>query len=223
MATPNLFDTAKVLETKASAGKKPAKSRTLIEGLELYAAIDHSIKWLKTTLETAKVTVIDAALEKFIADGIATKAKPGSFDAEEGKATGNLQFKKRSSASGLNPIERDLCETHKVPTEELADRPEGILWNQAHDAWLQANSAKISAALAKLDAPADIFLKQTASTKVVTTDDSIDFVFRTYAKKPDILAQLIPVVATLAVKAKYDAGDDSVNDTALDAIKEFLG
>jgi hypothetical protein len=226
MATaPNLFTTAKVLETKATAGKKPVKTKTLLEGLELYAAIDHSIKWLTTALATAKTAVGEAALEKFVADGIAAKAKPENFDAEEGKATGNIQLKKRASTSGLNDIERDLCDTHKVPTVEVSDRAETFIFNPDHAKWLEVNAAKVSAALLKLGAPTDIIQMQTATTKTVTTDDSLAYVFRTFFKKPEVIAQLLPVVGTLAIKPKYAASEvDIINDDkALEVIKGFIG
>lgn len=227
MATPNLFTTAKVLETKAAAGKKSVKGKTLLEGLELYAALDHSIKWLKTALETAKATVGEAALEKFVADGIATKKQPENFDAEEGKATGNIQLKKRSSASALNDIERELCEEHKIPTVVVADRTEGFLLDMTvpgANEWLQKHADKLSAFLVKNNAPAEFLKQQTATTKTITTEDSLDFIFRTFTKKPELIAQLLPVVGTLAIKPKYKASEvDTANDdNALEVIKRFI-
>jgi hypothetical protein len=223
MAATNLFTTAKVIEAKGTAGKKSAKSLTLIEGLEVYAAIDHSIKWLKTVLETSKGIVAETAIQKFIADGIKALAKPANFDGEEGDATGNIQLKKRMSTSGLNDIEKELAAEYKIPTVELSDRPETYIFNPAHAEWLQKNAAKVSAALIKLGAPEDVIQFQNATTRVITTDDSIDFVFRTYAKKPDVIAQLLPVVSTFAIKPKFDDGDDAANDKALNVIKSFIG
>lgn len=224
MAATNLFSTATVLEAKGSKAKKPAKSYVLVEGLELYAAIDHSIKWLKTVLETTKSTISETAIEKFVADGVKIGAKPANFDGEEGKATANIQLRKRSSASGLNDIEVALCNEHKVPTEQTSDRAETYIFNPAHLAWIEANGMKISAALSKIPgAPADLIQKQEATTKVITTDDSLDFVFRTLSKKPGVIAQLLPVVGSLAIKPKYDDGDESANDKALEVIQKFVG
>jgi hypothetical protein len=222
MATTNLFTTAKVIKAKDTAGKKPEKSKTLVEGLEVYAAIDHSIKWLKTLLETSKFTVAEVANQKFIADGIKILGKPANFDGEEGDATGNIQLKKRMSTSGLNDIEKELAAEYKIPTVEVSDRPETYIFNPDHAEWLQKNAAKVSAALIKLGAPDDVIQFQNATTKTVVTDDSIDFVFRTYAKKPEVIAQLLPVVSTFAIKPKFDNGDDGANDKALNVIKGFI-
>lgn len=219
----NLFTTAKVLEAKGTKAKKPVKVTTLVEGLELYAALDHSIKWLKTVLETTKTTVLETAIQKFVTDGARLQSKPTNFDGEEGKATANIQLKKRASTSGLNDIELELVNEYKVPVEQVSDRPETLIVNPEHLEWLLKNSDKISAAITKIPgAPTELFQMQQATTKFVTTDDSIDFVFRTFNKKPEVIAKLLPVIATLAIKPKFDTADESVNDTALDVIKEFL-
>lgn len=225
MATTNLFKNATVVEAKGTKGKKTAKATTEVEGLELYAAIDHSIKWLKTLLETTKTTVIEVATHKFVADGVKIGGKPANFDGEEGKAVANIQLKKRSSASGLNDIELALCNEYNVPTEQVSDRPVTYIFNPAHLAWIEANGMKLSAALAKIPgAPGDLIQKQEATTKIITTDDSLDFVFRTLAKKPDVIAQLLPVVGTLAIKPKYEASEiASSNDSnALETIKTLI-
>jgi hypothetical protein len=207
MATANLFKNAKVIEAKGTAKAKPNKAKILVEGLEVYAAIDHAIKWLTTSLATAKMPIAEFASEKAIADGSKLKAKAwSSFDAEEGNATANIQLKKRSTNSGLNDIEKELVATYKVPVEVAADRPETFIINPERLDWINKNADVVSKALAKLGAPDDIIQFQTATTKTVTTDDSIDFVFRTYADKPDVIAQLLPVVGVVSIKPKF-SGD----------------
>lgn len=224
MAT-NLFKTASVIAAKPVAGKKPIVRAILIEYLEVYAAIDHTTKWLKGIAEVVKTSVVDAAKAKFIADGIAKKAKPDSFDGKEGDATAKLIIGKRSSASGLNDVEKELAAKYNVPVEVVADRPETFIINPEHLDWINKNGAKVSAALMKLGAPQDIIKFQETTTKTVTTEDSIDYVFRTYHEKPEIIEALLPVVASISVKPKFNAeeSEDENKDAALEVLKAYLG
>lgn len=224
MATTNLFKNAKTLEAKGATAKKAAKTKTLVEGLELYAAIDHASKWLKTLLETAKSAVAESVTDKFIADGINDEVKLANFDGEEGKATGNIQLKKRSSASGLNDIELAILDRYDISVKEVEDRPETYIINPVHLGWLAKNGDKLSKFISKLDdAPADLFLFQESTKKTITTDTSIDEVFQKYASKPHMIRHLLPVVTTLAIKPTFDEGSDNANEKALSVIKAFIG
>lgn len=217
-AAINLFETAKSVKPATSAAGKKAPA-TLIEKLEVYAAIDHTVKWLKTLGETVKSSINEVATEKFVTDGCALKKQPENFDAKEGKATGNIQCKKRASNSALTDIEIELANRYDVP---LTNDQKLFVFNPIHQAWLAENAAKVSAALAKLGAPTDI-IATSGGDKTITTDDSIDFVFRTYADKPEVVEALLPVVGVIAVKPKFAEGGETVNNTAFDTLKAYLG
>jgi superfamily II helicase len=224
MAATNLFTSAKTIAAKPTAGKKAAKVTTLIEGLEIYAAIDHSVKWLTTIGKTIKADIIDVVTEKFIRDGIAKRGAPVNFDGSEGAAVASIQLRKRSSASGLNDIEIEMAAKYNVPTETVSDRPETFIINTDHLDWLLKNSAKLSAVLNKFGAPPDLFQKQEATTKVVTTDDSIDHVFRNFHDQPSVIAALLPVVTVISVGPKFKAEDeeDLNNQGALALLKSYI-
>ena len=212
MPTPNLFTTAKVIET-AKKGSAKAKTFLPVDGLEVYAAIDHSIKWLTTLLETAKAPITEFANAKWIEEGIKHKKKPGNFDGSEGDATGNIQLKRRASNSGLTDIEKALCEENDIP---LGTSGGNLMFNPEYTEWVIKNSAKLSAAFAKIEGcPADLIV--TTPVKDVATDESIDVAFKTLGK--NALAEILPVLTTLAVKPQFD----DANDKALSIIKSFAG
>lgn len=217
MPATNLFTTAKVV-AKSAAAKKADTAKTEIEGLEIVGAIDHTIKWLTAVLESAKATVWDSASPKFIADGIKAEKQPENFNGFEGKTTANLQLRKRASSSGFNDIELELVNEHKVPTTTSG----GLMFvNPERMEWLMKNSAKISAAIAKIpDAPVDLF--QVQPTKTVASDATIDYVFRAFKKDPATIAKLLPIVSTFAIKPKFDTADEEANDKALAVINKFL-
>lgn len=218
MATTNLFATAKVLKN-AAKGKKPASENTLIEGLEVYAAIDHAIKWLKGLLETSGETPRAVAFEKFVNDGIKSGKKPESFNAKEGAGTANIQLRQKSSTSGLTEIEETICRENGVP---LGTAGGEFFFNPEHNDWLLKNGDKISKALASIkDCPPNLLVKK--EEKVIATEDSIPFIFSRFGNKPDLIATLLPMVSTLAIKPKFAVGSDDANDKSLEVITAFLG
>jgi hypothetical protein len=221
MATPNLLSNAKVIEAKSSKAKKPAhKPVTELEGLEAYAAVDHTIKWLKGVAETLKASVNETILAKFITDGSKVEHKPESFDAFEGHAKANIQLRKRSTASGLADTEIELCNQHGIPTETVSDRPATYIINPDHLEWLTKNIGK----LAKIPGcPEDLFQYQEATTKTVTTDETLDYVFKNFANKTDVLELILPVVATLAIKPRLDTGDESADEFSLKVLEKLQG
>lgn len=215
-ATPNFITNAKVAPaTKKAAAKTEV---TEVAELELYAAIDHSIKWLTTVLETVKSGIFaETVVPKFVTDGIKAEKKPDNFNASEGAATANIQIKKRASNSAFNEIELAIVEEYKVPT----DTSGGLLYiNPTHMEWLVKNSTKVSAALAKLDAPSDLFEQQ--ATKIISADTSLDYVCKQFKNSPDVIAKLLPIVGTLAIKPKFDTADEQANEKALALINKYI-
>lgn len=214
-AAPNLFTTAKVVVSKATA--KKAVETIECKELELYAAIDHSIKWLASVLETVKAGIItEIVAPKFVADGTKIEKKPDNFNAEEGKATANIQAKKRASNSAFTDIELEILEEYKVPTATSGGQ---YIINPDHSEWLEKNSDKLSAALIKAGAPINLF--ERLPTKVIAADDSIDFIFKNKFQS-DVIAKLLPIVTTFAIKPKFDTADEEANEKALAVISKLL-
>jgi hypothetical protein len=138
----------------------------------------------------------------FIADGVKGKQQPENFKGVEGYVEASCQLKKRSSNSGLDDLEIQLCEKHGIPTVEEVDRHECFVFNPAHADWLTKHGPAVSAALIKLGAPADIIQKQDEKKKVCVADDAIDVLF----KKPKaVVDQMLPVVSDLAIRPKVPA------------------
>jgi len=225
MATPNLFAGLTTVKAKtAGTAKKPEKAKTFVEGLEVYAAIDHTVKWLKSVQETFKETINSTVIVKFIDDGIAARKAPASFNGEEGASKANLQLRKRSANSALTEMEQEVLAKYGIPTETVADRPETIIINPDHLAWVIENSGKLSAVIAKAfpKAPADLFQKQEATTKVVVADDTLDYVFATFGKKRSVIEEVLPIVSTPAIKPQFLADPEDANEKALAIINAAL-
>jgi hypothetical protein len=217
----NLITSAKVVETGKSSAKKE-KTATKVAGLEVVAAIDHTIKWLTAIVESAKSDIYAKTIgPMFVAVGTAIEKKPDSFDGEEGLGAGTIQLKKRAANSAFTDDQLALVNQYKVPT----DTSGGLLFvNPVHMAWFIKHSAKISAAITKLpDAPSDLFLSQ--PTKTIAADDSLDFIFKQFKKKPEVIAKLLPIVGTFSISPKFNGGsieNEDTNAKAFEVILKFL-
>jgi hypothetical protein len=218
-ASTNLFTTAKTVAAKpATKGKKPEVKAVELTGLEKLAALDALAKAIKGLIETTKAEVNEGATDIFVARGQEIGTQPDNFHAEEGAATASVQLKKRSSASGLSEIEIEQAKKAGIPLEVVADRPETYIFNPEHLDWLTKNGASVSKALVKLGAPSDVIQFQEASTKTVTTDESLGVLF---TKSEKVIRELLPVVGTLAVKPTY-AGADELTEKVLKVISAKL-
>jgi hypothetical protein len=213
-ASTNLFTTAKTVAAKPAKGKKPETKTVELAGLEKLAALDALAKAIKGLIETTKAEVNEGATDVFVTQGQDIKSQPENFKAEEGAATASVQLKKRSSASGLSEIEIEQAKKAGIPLEVVADRPETYIFNPEHLDWLAKNGASVSKALVKLGAPSDVIQFQEASTKTVTTDESLNVLF---TKSEKVIRDLLPVVGTLAVKPTY-AGADELAEKVLEVL-----
>jgi len=192
----NLFDKAKKLPAKKAAAKA---EEVLVEtkSLEVYAAIDALEKQLKSLKETIRPEVTAEMLAHFIDNG------PENYKGFEGKAYGSLELRKRSSASGLNDVEKDLLGRFNISTEQVEDRPETYIINQSYAQDIELLK-KVSEALANVpDLPEDFLQFQESTKKTVITENSMKEVFRLNDKTS--IKSLIPVVGTLAIKPKTTA------------------
>jgi len=216
--TLDLFKTATVVPSpKSRLEKAPAIE---LKGLEIVAAIDHVQKWLKMVIKNVKAPVHATIMAKMVAATIKLGQRPESFEAQEGMATSNNQLRKRASDQPLNPIEIALCEKHDVP---LGQAGEALLFNPKHMQWVMDNSKALSKAFANIKGcPEDLILKTEPST--IVTDETLDYVFTKLAKKPKVLVEVLPVVASVAIIPKFDFGneDDERNVAAFDIVHKVL-
>jgi hypothetical protein len=206
----NLFATAKTIPAKKTVAGKPAKPEIRVEGLALYAEIDALEKTLAALKETAKTQVHSVMKDYFVANG------PENFKGVDGLSTASLELRKRSSTSALNEPEQLLMAANGIPMQEVEDRPETFIINPDYkdDAALLK---KASAALSKVkDLPSDFLQYQQSTKKIVTTEDSINQIFKLNDK--DRIRELLSIVGTLAVKPKTAKPIEEIVDT----IREFV-
>jgi hypothetical protein len=199
----SMFANAKVIETKPTKGKKKVEDAVLMEGLELFA----SLNTVKKNVE-AQIAVVEAGLKGtmmsvFIEEGMRKGSKPESFKAEENGSNGSMQFKCRVSTSGLSEEEQDLLAEYKIPTDENVARQECFIINPAYTTDMEL-LAKVEEALSGLGLPADFIQKQEKVAKVIVTEDSINAVCK--LKDKGVVAALMPVVSTLAIRATLGKG-----------------
>jgi hypothetical protein len=213
----SMFDTAKTLgETKTT--KKSTKQDIGVEGLKEYASICAIEKVLKTFKEVSRVAIDESMTKHFVDVAIDTKKRPDNFKGVDGNASASCELRQRSSASGLNDMEQETLRRHGIKTKVVEDKVETFVINPAYVAD-QKLLMKISTILAKdKSIPDDLFLKQESNKKVVVDEDGFAEVF---SKSREALNELLPVVATLAVKPKLD-GVDAVRE-AFDVVKELVG
>jgi hypothetical protein len=200
----NLFATAKKVPAKTATAKKSVEAVT-VTGLELFAEIDALEKTLEALKATARSVVVSEMVAYFAKNG------PENFKGAEGFATGSLELRKRSTTSGLNEQEQLLLAAHKIPTQVVEDRAETYIVNPTYkDETLLLKKA--SATLSKIkDFPEDFFLYQESTKKTVVTENSITEVFK--LNDLDTIKSLIPVVGTLAIKAKTTKALDKIIET----------
>jgi hypothetical protein len=205
MAT--MFDTAKARKPAVPVSAKPV--RPTVDGLEMVASIRMVTDWLSGLGTEFGDKVRSTAQGIFLADGMARKAQPASFDAVDGVATGNIQCRKRSSASALSELEMEALSEAGVSSYEKVDSSieECFVINPAYlkDSALLK---KVDKALKSIkDLPEDFIQKQEASsvTKYVVTDQTVVDVFS--LKDEEKVRELMPLVTTYAIRPKLVDGD----------------
>lgn len=213
----NIFDKAKTISSGKTT-KKSTKQEIGIDGLKEYASICTIEKTLKTIKETSRVAVDDSMMKHFVDVAIDTKRRPENFVGKDGNATASCELRIRSSASGLNDMELEVLAKHNIKTKVIEDKVETFVINPEYlkD---QVILEKISKLLSKdKSLPEDLFLKQESNKKIVVDDEAFADVF---TKPRDVLNEVLPIVATLAVKPKLD-GIDAARE-AFDTVKELVG
>ncbi len=194
-------------EPVTKKGKKAVDAVT-ITGLEDLAIVKAVIKQLETLETTLKTEVNDQMLDRFVDDGIAAGKKPANFAGTDTNASGSMQLRKRSARSVLTPSDIDLLDELGISYDESDDSFFYINKKYADDDKLLT---KVSKALDKVAGIPTDFIEATP-TKYVTTDESIDELFKIEKLKPAKAREVLQVVATLASRIKYEGDHDELMD-----------
>jgi hypothetical protein len=214
-----MFANAKVVEAKPAKAKKNDVT-VHTPDLHLFAAL----KAVKDNVE-AQISVVEAGIKSnmlanFVEAGMRFCKKPESYKGEENGSTGSLQFRSRSTASGLSDEECDLLEENNIPYSENVAREETFIINPAYANLSDEKNAdmlaKVEEALSALGLPADFIMKQEKVSKRVVTDETINAVCS--LKDEATVAALMPVVGVLGIRAKLAEGANP-----FEIVEEALG
>jgi hypothetical protein len=218
-----MFANAKVIEAKKPAKGKKDETFVPVKGLHVFAALQAVKKNVEAQIAVFEAGIKSTMLDRFIDEGMKFCKKPENFKGEENGSTASLQFRCRSSASGLSEEEIALLEEHNIPLEENVARDETFVINPAYaDLSDEKNAdmlAKVEEALSSLGLPADFILKQEKVSKVVATEKSINAVCS--IKDKETVAALLPLVYTPAIRASLaeDANPFEVVEAALNPVE----
>jgi hypothetical protein len=201
-------------DAKASTKGKKAVDAVTITGLEDLAIVNASIKQLETLQTTLKAEVNDQMLDRFVDDGIASGKKPANFKGTDTNASASLQLRKRSARSVLTAADTDLLDELGISYDESDDSFFYINKKYADDDKLLT---KVSKALDKVAGIPTDFIEATP-TKYVTTDESINDLFKIKKLKPAQARSALQVVATLATRIKYEGDHDELMEKLAELI-----
>jgi hypothetical protein len=190
--TKDFFSSAKPVAKPSAKSNSKVDNRIPVAGLAALAGAGKIVKAAKAVEMFYKAQVYEQSRDYFVNQVKLTKSKPPtSFNAVEGEASGNLQFKRRSSVSVLKEAEREMLDEHNLPYEVeeifsfnpsiLSDPKKREALNKALSTWK--------------DCPADLIVKQ---ERCLVTEDTMI----TAAKNPKVFAEVVDVIGCLAVKAQ---------------------
>ncbi len=190
-------------------GKKKSTAESVsIEGLEDLAIVKAVLKQLETLEGTLKKDVNDQMLDKFVESGMETGKKPANFSGVDTNASGSMQLRKRSARSVLTEADTDLLDELGISYDETDDSMFYINKKYAGDDKLLT---KVSKALDKIPGIPTDFIEATP-TKYVTTDESINELFKNDKLKIDQVRTALQVVGTLASRIKYEGDHADLMD-----------
>jgi hypothetical protein len=199
---------------KANAGdapktkKKSTAEEVSVAGLEDLAIVNAVIKQLETLQSTLKEDVNGQMLDHFTTNGMADKKKPANFAGVDGAGTGSMQLRKRTSRSKLTPADIEILDEVGISYTESDDSLFYINKKYAEDEKLLE---KVSKALDKVPGIPTDFIEATPTT-YVTTDESIDELFKNGKLKRPRVREVLQIVGTLATRLKYTGDHDELMD-----------
>lgn len=200
----NMFNKAKTTEKKAPAGKKSKGREVVMKNLNTLASIRSVMASLESLAQTTEATVKEQMANEFVKEGCAIGRKPESFKGIDEGASASCQLRKRSSRSVLTEGEIDLLGQHGVEYETLEDIPETYIINPAYagDSDLLGKVSKKLEGIKGL--PEDFIQHQESKSRHVASEESINKIF---TLDPEVTAELLDVVATLAIRPKLETED----------------
>jgi hypothetical protein len=208
-----MFANAAVVSDKKPAKGKKKEEFVETKDLHLYAALCAVQKNVEAQISVIGSGIKGVMMSNFISEGIRKGCKPDSYKGAENGSTASLQFRCRSTTSGLSEEEVELLEEYNIPYSEAIARDETFIINPAYaDLTVAENAAmleKVEEALSALGLPADFIMKQEKDAKKIVTDETIEAVCKLTKKgKPDeaSIAALMPVAGVLGIRATLAKG-----------------
>lgn len=213
---------AAVAAPKAEKKKPAAKTKleVAIEGMEQFAAFKAVEKAMKAVSGTFEQSIKAQMATLFVKEGMKLGRRPENFEGIEGVASGSCQLKAKSSNQIVTAEELSLLEQHNIPVVTLDTVVETFIINPAYaDLTNPMNKAlldKVSKALEGVKGlPAD-FLQHQSEKKVCVDEASMNAVFA--LKDEDVVAELLPLVATLAIRPTIES-----EKVAFEIVGKMLG
>jgi uncharacterized protein YbjQ (UPF0145 family)/uncharacterized protein YlzI (FlbEa/FlbD family) len=212
-ATKNFFEQAAPATAK---GKAKAKTHFVpVEGLEMVASLKVVQEAVSALSEVYEGEVKVYMNETFVSQGASLHRRPDNFHGEEGEADASLQLRKRSTVSKLGEAEVTALTDHGIPFQTVADSFQ-INPKYVEDAALMK---KINSALVKVTGIPDDFFEVVAG-KCVATEESVETVFQ---KSRTVIAELLPMVTVLGIKAKLKTHTEESIRRAFGRVSDALG
>lgn len=201
MAKANgLFSSAATIKAPAPKGRKEAAVEVEMKGMERFAAIKAAIDTLSTLAGVEEAALKGLMADRFIEQGVMKQARPDNFKGIDGAAEGSCQLKVRAASSALSEDEQVLLTRHSVPFEKIVKTQEAFLINPLYTNNMEL-LAKVEEALEGVDLPDDFLMKQEEVSIPVVNEESLSVVFKKDAPEIELL---LPVVTTMAIRAKID-------------------
>ncbi len=203
-------------DVQVAVAKKPTKTgtrdRIVVDGVRKLGAL----KIMKAMIVAAEETISDSIklgpmTEHFIEKGVELGKCPESYEGIEGEHEASMGLRKRSSRSPLTEAEVAVCKENNIPVEKNVLVQETYIINPE-----LLNDAKVMKQIEMALAKADLlkyFQKQEEEFTMVTTDNSLNAVFRAGT----VVAQkTLGIVGVMAFRPKYHL----VNGDVAPAIKD---
>jgi len=198
-------------------GKRSEKQEIEIEGVEEFAVVKIIERAIISISETLAAQIKDEMADHFAS----CLSKPPNFTGVENKARASCEMRKRSSRSALNDLEIELLDKYNIPYDEveIGDAPTTYIINPDYKD-NEKLIRKVNEALQSVRGiPNDFIQLQEPPTQFIVSDDSINSVFK--KTSPGIKKKLLAVVATMAIKPRFEGNAKVVARAAKELLENF--
>lgn len=195
----SIFEKAKAASVPGPVPKgKKSEARELdMKGMETYASLIAVGDQIDTLAKSIGAKIKANMAIEFIKTGMKGGRTPENFKGVEGVAKGSCELRRRASNRPLSADEIALLNQHDIPTVEDDVVVETYIINPAYAAD-EDMLLKISKALEGVPGLPEDFILHQSQKKTTVTAESVNAVFA--LKDAKVIASLIPLVATLALK-----------------------